>query len=109
MQKALRCTKQVQRFFSEPHLAIVLFNIEHVQGSHLPCKNIGKCSTALGNSDVEKAAGKSGNRVTPRDINLGSENQTGGRGIRLPASDLLCVTKTGTWVFSYQGNLKHLN
>lgn len=65
----------MQRFFSEPHLAIVLFNVQHVQGSHLPRKNIGECSTALGNSDVEEAAGKRGNRVTPPDINQGSRQQ----------------------------------
>lgn len=61
--------------FSEPHLAIVLFNIQHVQGSHLPCKNIGEGSTALGHSDVEEAAGKTGNRVTSPDINQGSRQQ----------------------------------
>lgn len=58
----------------ESTLAVVLFNIQHVQGSHLPCKNIGEGSTALGHSDVEEAAGKR-DRVTPPDMNQGSRQQ----------------------------------
>lgn len=45
-----------------PYLPIVLFNIQHVKRIHLSCKNVGKCPSPLGNSNMEEPGEQAGEK-----------------------------------------------